>query len=458
MTTRNSPPRLFVTSGRASHSHVKSYLAVLLTGLFLLVMPIARAAQVDWVVNIKTDKDVYYSGQLMHVTVTVDQAADVTPAGPPTLVISGETGTLSSARNVVCTATGGATCPTLPSPLVDASTGKISLPIAPFTKQGRLIFTMDMDAAPYVQNVSLAATLHPGPGDTEINDQTNVSIQSPGVLDAETDFASTVTSIPSGTQFMGSDFSVSVDFENVHPLFGDIMTGRLGVSWVGGMSSPAISEITCTPLADPSECDLSADGWVKSGTNTWVPGPNQTSQQFGFMIKTPAQAGAHIRLTAKGVIPKPPCTDVPQNAEFQVISYVNPFNLMDSNWSNNSDQESFVVTSPACENYDLQVSGIQINQYGTQLGDPWSATWTMANGGPGPSPDWFAFIGSSWPGFDPNGTVSCVATGGAVCPTVLSKLGTMDQNENLVPNNKGWNFGGTEDVKQVETRLVIRSV
>ncbi len=424
MTSLNGSSHTLARQGSFAGPRFQAYLAVLLTGLFLLVMPTAQAAQVDWVVNVTTDKTVYYAGQMVHATVTVDQNASVLPDSPAALEVSESVQGLSSASlNLTCAATGDAVCPT---DLARSNNGNLTATIAPFTKNGRLTIKFDMPTSTYTTNLNVKATLSTGPNDQDTQASTNVALQSPTIADTAGDATAEVTAFPAAmTAKVAGDWTAR--YTNQLGL-DTSMSGTAAFSVADGSEGPNITEIKCSTTGTPSNCNLDfGPPWVMSSPGTWTLPATDTADTVYFQTLSAIPAGESFDLTYTWKPIRTGCqvgADTLSTATLTTSIWPS-YNEID--WGNNTAVQSTAISTPECGDFNLQTSLITLDQYGTKLGDPWQATWTFTNGGPALSSAVQYTLSATWGGFEWAGssvaTPTCVATGGAICPTSWSFAG-----------------------------------
>lgn len=174
-------------------SQLKRLLAWLaVVGLVLGVAAPAAAADVDYVVNVSTDKSVYRADEKPVVTVTIANRGAADASVPADLTLTSGYGLPNLASPVQCVATGGAVCPSVQPTGADWERG-YAAQLPALTRSQTLTFTFNLNSWEYGGSREVRAKVTPRDGDTEVVQSTNVSVVKPQVVDVSGDYATEVT-------------------------------------------------------------------------------------------------------------------------------------------------------------------------------------------------------------------------------------------------------------------------
>lgn len=412
------------------------------------------AAQVDLTINIVSDKANYTSSEIETYTVTMVNrgSGDATNSSFDVTVPNTRNATIPWNTTITCVASGGAVCPS--SYTLPIGTTKLSGVIPTMPVDSKIVLTMPTPGTPasYVSGkMSVEANIFAGIGDTNIqtiSDKSNIDVY---IIPANIQYSTTIPSAPVTLPAPGNTqatYTVTIDntgddMDSIHDQIAFATAqGSGSASSLAYISGVKFNSITCTSATGGASCSnvVQANnfGQVISPETTTLLNSTLTGPQYVVAKNMPGHSS--ITLTVVLDIGSTVCstltaTDSRNLSLTSTVGYAATIGLTESTPATPADNTTTVTTqigSLPCGVGDLRLASITQDATQTASGvgpsSPYSYTVTYVNDGTSINdainvPITFS---STWDtagsSLDPSPT--CVATGGAVCPTSYTISGS----------------------------------
>jgi len=371
----------------------------------------ASAANVDLTVNVSSDTGTYAIDDAAVYTVRVDNRSDRDTAAGATVVLDvpnmvGSSSNWDTAVSAVSTG-GGADAPTGFVRSTNGQTVTATLPSLP--AGGWVSYALTAPGHPasgVTGSITVSATVTPAAGDTDVELGTNTSTVGVVILDVLADYATTLGNYPGSSIADGGTFTTEVTFTNSG--VGNTLAGSLGLS--GDLADGSqivgielLSGVGPEPTITPStSISIPMDAMDSGASNVY---------------RVTIDAGAT-------------CTTAPDTRVLTLNSTVSHNNGVAEPAGLNSDNDATANVSaltPACLYSDVSVTLLEQTEPAAPAsipaGGPFEFQAVYTNSGPDTATNEVVFTlgwptGEGAPSFDVDPT--CVATGGATCPTSWS--------------------------------------
>ncbi|MBC7729936.1 MAG: hypothetical protein H7242_20470, partial [Microbacteriaceae bacterium] len=455
----------------------------------------AHAASVDLYIDNRSDKGTYAADELEVHTVVVGNRG---PGAASNAVFSLDVpNTRNSSQpwntTVVCSASGGATCPASYSLLAsNASTLQGSIPSLPIGGAVTLTIRAPGNPASYLygaQNVQ--ATVVAGAGDTDVSPASNTSNTWIYIPPPVSSYGTSVT----GPANVAAPGSTAVNYTVVVSNLGDnnsIFTTLLlnqgqGSGTASGLpylANARITSIACTGTTGGASCGnvraLNASGALQNPQPAGLVDGTGNQQNIGVQAMP---AGSSVTLTVTVNTGISQCSDdVNGNTQARSLVLQSALNPMNSyggvleNVGNPGDDvaaQTTAVGTFACFKGDLLVNSIvqspSIAPIGPNAAFSYTATYSNSVASPDAATNVPLSFTALWPigGSVMNASASCVASGGAVCPaaysvpngnTVNAIAPSMPTNSQLQITFSGTSGGNTTQLCQPQVQLAQATI
>ena len=403
----------------------------------------ASAADVDLVVNVSTQQNVYLAEDVATYSVRVDNRGAQSTSVPSTVTLNvPNTRNTATAweQSVTCEAFGGAVCPT--SPFTRAGeTISASIPSIPVA--GYVVFTVRApgEASNNIRGpVQVTATVAPQAGDVDLETSTDESFISVLIASPDMRYGTTVTGPSTAAAVSTQTYDVVISNDgsknSVYANIALVAGAGSGSATTTPIAGLALAGVECVNESVAGLCANLRTVEFSSQLSPTQPNPITvagTSARLGF-VDMPAGSSATLRLTVN--TGRPACNDAVGSANRTLtlssgVRWILSRGAAEPATENSNNSGSVITNLPApqCAIGDIATQSLQQPDAqasaGVTPGGPFSytATYTNLSGSPalGAAPSLYLV----WPGGE--GTVmatpTCVATGSAVCPTSWNASG-----------------------------------